>query len=164
MHADGEARHRRRLANDRAAAQQSSFAREQMNKVRALILATMATLVAACSSTPTPTPPVVQAPKGTDLSGDWLLTTTSQMGAQDSVMLVKQTGKALAGTMTSQRGSVDYTGSVEGSAVAFSFMLNASGTDLKIDYLGTVQGDTMQGKTLFGSFGEGTFTAKRKGP
>lgn len=126
-----------------------------MNNVRILVLASIAILAAACSSVP-PTP---EAP---DLSGHWTLTTQSQMGAQDSDMTVNQTGNALAGTLSSRMGTVDYTGSVDGSAVAFSFTINAQGTDLNIDYSGVVEGDTMQGKAVFGPFGEGTFTARRK--
>lgn len=129
-----------------------------MNKVRVAVLAAIAMLLAACSSPP----PVKVKPQGPDLSGHWLLTTESQMGAQDSEMTVSQTGSALAGTLSSRMGTVDYTGSVEGSAVAFSFTINAQGNDLNIDYTGVVEGDTMKGKAVFGSFGEGTFTAKRK--
>ncbi|HWK52640.1 MAG TPA: hypothetical protein VNR40_22260, partial [Steroidobacter sp.] len=59
-------------------------------------------------------------------------------------------------------GSVDYTGTVKGAAVAFDFIINVQGTDLKLDYSGTVDGDTMKGKAVFGQFGEGTFTARRQ--
>jgi len=129
-----------------------------MKKVRVLVLAALAVLVAGCMSTPA----APAKPKGPDLNGEWVVTTTSQMGAQDSNMTVKQTGSAIAGTLSSQMGSVEYTGAVTGTAVAFGFTINAQGTDLKIDYSGTVEGDTMKGKAVFGSFGEGTFTAKKK--
>lgn len=128
-----------------------------MNKARVLGLAVLVIFIAACSSTP-------PKPKGPDLSGNWVVTTESRMGAQDSDMTVKQTDKAIAGTLTSRMGSVDYTGTVEGSAVAFGFSVNIQGNDLKIDYSGMVEGDTMKGKAVFGSFGEGSFTAKRKAP
>jgi hypothetical protein len=127
-----------------------------MNKATIWVVAALAMGLAACT-TMTPA-----KPKGGDLSGNWVLTTTSQMGTQDSDMTVKQTGSALAGTLTSQMGSVDYTGNVEGDAIAFTFTIPAGGSDLKCDYSGTIAGDTMQGKAVFGSFGEGTFTAKRK--
>jgi hypothetical protein len=117
-----------------------------------------AMLMAACASTPSQP----KQPKGADLSGEWVLTTESQMGAQDALMTVRQTGKALAGTISGRGGNVDYTGSVSGGAVAFDFTINVNGTDLKLDYSGTVEGDTMKGKAVFGQFGEGTFTAKRK--
>jgi predicted lipoprotein len=91
-----------------------------------------------------------------------VLTTESQMGAQDAQMTVRQTGSALAGTITGQAGSVDYQGTVNGAAVAFDFVITVQGTELKLDYTGTVEGDTMKGKAVFGQFGEGTFTAKRQ--
>lgn len=127
-----------------------------MNTLRILALAAVAALIAACSSTP-------PKPKGPDLSGDWVLTTESQMGAQDADMTVQQTGEALAGKVSSQMGTVDYTGTLQGNDVAFSFSINVQGMDLRLDYSGTVEPDgTMKGKAVFGSFGEGTFTAKRK--
>nr|WP_298716775.1 hypothetical protein [uncultured Steroidobacter sp.] len=129
-----------------------------MNKTRAWIIAASATVLGACVSAPSQPP----APKVADLSGHWILTTESQMGAQDAQMTVRQTGTALAGTITGQAGTVDYTGTVQGTAVAFDFTLNVQGTDLKLDYSGTVDGDTMQGKAVFGQFGEGTFTARRQ--
>ncbi|GFE78072.1 hypothetical protein GCM10011487_00720 [Steroidobacter agaridevorans] len=129
-----------------------------MNKTRAWIIAAAAIVLGACSTTPTQPP----APKGADLTGNWVLTTESQMGAQDAQMTVRQTGSALAGTITGQAGSVDYQGTVNGAAVAFDFTISVQGTDLKLDYTGTVEGDTMKGKAVFGQFGEGTFTAKRQ--
>jgi hypothetical protein len=133
-----------------------------MNRLRSVLrLATItivATLAAACASTSTQT----KQPQGPDLSGEWVLTTESQMGAQDARMTVRQTGTALAGTITSKAGSVDYTGAVNGGAVAFDFTITVQGSELKLDYTGTVEGDTMKGKAVFGQFGEGTFTAKRK--
>lgn len=128
-----------------------------MNKVRTLGLAALAIFGAACSSMPS-------QPEGPDLTGSWIVTTQSQMGAQDADMIVKQTGGALVGTMISQIGSVDYIGSVEGSAVAFGFDIDIRGNSLRIDYSGVVEGDSMKGKTIFGPFGEGSFTARRKAP
>jgi hypothetical protein len=125
-------------------------------RLAAVIIA--ATLAAACASTPSQP----KQTKGSDLSGEWVLTTESQMGAQDVLMTVRQNGAALAGTISGRPGNVNYTGSVKGDAVAFGFTINVHGTDLNVDYNGTVEGDTMQGKALFGQFGEGKFTAKRK--
>lgn len=133
-----------------------------MNKLDGILrvgfVAVVALLVAACAATATQS----KGPQGPDLSGNWVLTTESQMGAQDAEMTVRQTGNALAGTITDQAGTVDYTGALNGSAVAFDFTLKVQGTDLKLDYTGTVEGDTMKGKAVFGQFGEGTFTARRK--
>ena len=132
-----------------------------MKKIPARILLCVALLVGACASPPSSQSPV-RAAGMPDLSGHWVLTTESQMGAQGAQMTVRQTGNSLAGTITSETGSIDYTGSVRGSAVAFDFIIEVQGTDLKLDYSGTVDGDTMKGKAVFGQFGEGTFTATRK--
>ena len=129
-----------------------------MNKIRAWIIAAAAIVLGACSTAPSQPP----ASTGADLTGNWVLTTESQMGAQDAQMTVRQTGSALAGTITGQAGSVDYQGTVNGAAVAFDFTISVQGTELKLDYTGTVEGDTMKGKAVFGQFGEGTFTAKRQ--
>ncbi|HEX2494710.1 MAG TPA: hypothetical protein VHK24_13135 [Steroidobacter sp.] len=129
-----------------------------MTHVRTLVLAAVALLAGACAAAPA-TPAKSQPP---NLSGRWMLTTESSVGAEDSEMLVKQTGNSIMGALSTESGSVDYTGTVDGENVAFGFMVNAPGSDLRIDYSGVVQGDTMKGKVVFGAFGEGAFIAKRK--
>lgn len=120
-------------------------------------------MLAACASAPTDkaaaAPPAAQVP---NLSGAWVLTTTSQMGAQDSEMTVRQDGEAISGTLASSMGTVDYKGTVQGTDVKFNFTIDAQGTSLTLDYSGAVQGDTMSGVAQFGDFGSGTWTAKRK--
>lgn len=133
-----------------------------MKKTRAWILVCVALLVAACASAPSSTPPSQPPAAGPDLSGTWVLTTESQVGTEEAQMTVRQTGTALAGTISGRAGAVDYTGSLEGSAVAFDFVIDVRGMELKLDYSGMVEGDTMKGRAVFGQFGEGTFTAKRK--
>jgi hypothetical protein len=127
-----------------------------MNKVKSLMLLGMAMVLAACASTP-------PAPKGPNLTGNWVLTTESPMGSQDTDMVVKQTGDQLAGTISSQMGTVEYKGTLTGGKdVAFGFSFEAQGMSMQIDYKGIVDGDTMKGTAKFGDFGEGAFTAKRK--
>ena len=127
-----------------------------MTKIKSLMLVGMAVVLAACSATP-------PKPKGPDLSGNWVLTTESPMGAQDTDMTVKQEGEAISGTISSQMGVVEYKGTVTGGKdVAFGFAFDAQGMSLQIDYKGVVEGDTMKGTAKFGDFGEGNFTAKRK--
>jgi len=126
-----------------------------MNKIKALMLVGMAVLLAACASTP-------PAPKGPNITGQWVVTTESPMGSQDSDMTVKQDGTALSGTLSTQMGSVDLKGTLVGKDVAFGFAIDAQGMQLQIDYKGVVEGDTMKGTAKFGDFGDGAFTAKRK--
>lgn len=132
-----------------------------MNKTRALMIAAVAAVLSACAGTPGQ--PSASSPgKAGNLTGNWVLTTESRMGAQDAQMIVRQSGSTLAGTITDRNGSVDYTGKVNGAAVAFDYTITVQGTDLKFDYSGTVEGDTIKGKAVFGQFGEGTFTARRQ--
>lgn len=133
-----------------------------MKRIRACALVGLALLLGACVSTQSSPPPLPTQGEALDLSGQWVLTTDSGMGSEDAEMTVIQTGNALAGTITSRAGTVAYTGTVHGSAVAFDFVLDIRGTDLKLDYTGTVEGDSIKGKTQFGQFGAGTFTATRK--
>jgi hypothetical protein len=127
-----------------------------MNKLKSLMLVGLAVVLAGCASTP-------RAPWGPELTGNWVLTTESPMGAQDTDMTVVQTGDQLAGKITSQMGTVDYKGTLtNGKDVAFGFSFDAQGMQLQIDYKGVVEGDTMKGTAKFGDFGSGGFTAKRK--
>jgi len=130
-----------------------------MKQLRTLMLVSLAALAAACSSTP-PAPPV---PKEPDLSGQWVLTIQSRMGTQDSQMTLQQSGRQIAGTITGEAGDVPYSGTVDGTAVNFSFILRVQGMDLRIEQIGTLQGETaMAGRSVFGTFGEGTFTARKQ--
>lgn len=127
-----------------------------MRKIKALMLVGMAVVLAACASAP-------PQPKGPNLSGNWVLTTESPMGSQDSDMVVKQEGEQLSGTIATQMGTFDYKGTLTGGKdVAFGFPVEAQGMSLQIDYKGVIEGDTMKGTAKFGEFGEGNFTAKRK--
>lgn len=111
-------------------------------------------LVVACSHTPNS--------EHRDLTGHWQLTTTSKVGSQDVELVVHQSGHTLTGTVLSPMGEVPYSGRVDGSDVSFEFTLRAAGRDLKINYVGQVEGDTMHGSTSFDAFGQGTFVAHRK--
>lgn len=130
-----------------------------MNKVRALLIASAAVLLAACSSTPKQ----ADGAKVPNLAGDWVVTIESQMGAQDSKMNLTQSGSDLKGQMDSPMGLVDVAGKVADKDVTLGFNINAQGMDLKIDFIGVLEGaDTIKGRAVFGSFGEGTFSAKKQ--
>lgn len=130
-----------------------------MNKVRALLIASVAMLIAACASTPKEPP----KPAVPNLAGNWIVTIESQMGAQDSKMNLAQTGSDLKGQLESPMGTVDVAGKVADKDVTLGFNINAQGMDLKIDFIGVLEpADTIKGRAVFGSFGEGTFTAKKQ--
>ena len=138
-----------------------------MNSLRTLALVGVIAVVAGCASSPSkpaasPAAPPPAAPVAMNIAGNWKLNVESQFGPFEQTMNVIQTGKDLKGTMTSPQGSVDYTGTIEGENVKLGFNVNAQGTELRIDYVGTTDGKTMNGKAVFGSFGEGTFKGAKQ--
>jgi type IV pilus biogenesis protein CpaD/CtpE len=137
-----------------------------MKTLRVLLVASVAALAAACSSTPSKPAKaaVAAAPVAPTLAGNWTVTIDSQMGAQDSKLTLKQTGQALEGVLEAPApvGTAQIKGNVAGNDVKMSFAVNAQGMEINIDLIGTQEnGATMKGKAVFGTFGEGTFTAKR---
>lgn len=56
------------------------------------------------------------------------------------------------------------SGTIKGNQVTLSVTGSAEGQEFKMDYVGTVEGDAMAGKVVFGGFGEGTFKGTRARP
>ncbi|HEY7638662.1 MAG TPA: hypothetical protein VH814_02970 [Steroidobacteraceae bacterium] len=137
-----------------------------MSILRVVFVAVVASIAVACSTTPTqqgaPPPPPPAAAKGMDVTGTWELNVESPMGSRASDAIFQQSGEALSGKMVSPRGETPLTGTLKGDAIAFGINVNVQGQQLQIDYTGTVTGDTMSGTVVFGSFGDGKFTGKRK--
>jgi len=135
-----------------------------MSILRVVFVAAVASIAAACSTTPSPktAPPPPAAAKITDVSGTWELNVESPMGSRASDAIFTQTGETLGGKMVSPRGEVPLTGTVSGDTVKFGINVNVQGQNLQIDYSGTVTGDTMSGTVVFGSFGDGKWTGKKK--
>ena len=138
----------------------------RIHGLRLLCVAGVASIAAGCMTTKTPQsappPPPPPAAKVTDVSGTWELNVESPMGSRASDAIFTQTGETLGGKMVSPRGEVPLTGTVKGDAVNFSITVNAQGQTLQIDYTGTVTGDAMSGTVVFGSFGDGKWTGKKK--
>jgi hypothetical protein len=126
-----------------------------------LVLAVCALTLAACN-TPAPSPVPPPPPAVANVAGVWTLTTTSQIGTQDIKMTAQQTGNEFKGTLESPQGTLPYTGTLNGNDVKFWFTYNGQGMELRIDFIGTIAGDAMQGRAVFGTYGEGTFTAKKQ--
>ena len=137
----------------------------RVSGLRLLCIAVVASIAAACSTMSTQQsapPPPPAAAKVTDVTGTWELNVESPMGSRASDAIFSQTGETLGGKMVSPRGEVPLTGAMKGDAINFSITVNAQGQTLQIDYTGTVTGDTMSGTVVFGSFGDGKWTGKKK--
>lgn len=97
-----------------------------------------------------------------DVTGKWQLTVESAAGTGTPTATFKQDGEKLSGHYSSQTlGEADFTGSVKGMAITFSFNADAGGVALAVTYTGTIDGNTMKGKVSLGEAGDGTWTAKR---
>jgi hypothetical protein len=140
-----------------------------MQTIKFAVLTAFAITLTACASAPSRAPqstptaaPAAKSAAATNITGVWTLSVETPMGARDMKLNAMQTGEALSGTIANPRGDSAITGTVKGNAVAFSMKVNAQGQDLQIDFAGTAEGDAMKGTAQFGTFGNGTFTAKKQ--
>ena len=100
--------------------------------------------------------------QGTNVSGDWVFTVTTDQGSGTPTMTFKQDGEKLTGKYNGQFGSADLTGTVKGNAIQFTFTIDVQGQQAPATYKGTVEKDAMTGTMDIGGMVSGTFTAARK--
>lgn len=97
----------------------------------------------------------------TNVAGTWNITVESPNGTGTPTVVLKQDGETLTGTYKGRYGESPVKGTIKGNEIKFSTTISPQGQDLEITYSGTVDGSTMKGKASFGSFGEGSFSAKK---
>lgn len=99
-----------------------------------------------------------------DVTGKWLFNVQTDAGVGTPTVTLKQEGEKLTGHYSSQTlGEVDFTGTVRGQEIRFTFSASAQGTTLEVTYAGTVEtADSMKGTVDLGGVAQGTFTAKRQ--
>jgi len=98
----------------------------------------------------------------TNVTGEWLFNVTTDQGGGTPTITFKQDGEKLTGKYVGQLGNADLTGTVKGSAIHFTFTIDAQGTPAPVTYDGTVEKNTMKGKLDIGGMVSGTFTATKK--
>lgn len=99
----------------------------------------------------------------TDVTGDWAFNVETGMGSGSPAISFKQDGEKLTGTYTGQLGSANFTGTVKGTAIEFSFTLDAQGQTVDVNYTGTVDGKSMKGAvSMAGGQLSGTFSGTKK--
>ncbi len=93
------------------------------------------------------------------ITGTWNMTVETSAGSGTPVFVLKQENDTLiTGTYKGQFGEA----SVNGTIKVYKINLKFSASDIDIEYTGTVDGNIMKGKVVFGTMGEGTFTGTRK--
>jgi hypothetical protein len=101
----------------------------------------------------------------TDVAGAWKMTYTTKDGVKmESTLTLKNEAGALSGSIDSPRGSVALNEvTVKGEEIAFAVIRVGFGDTIRIDYKGTVKGDTMTLKMTAGAREPLDVTAKRGG-
>lgn len=94
-----------------------------------------------------------------DISGRWQLNVTTSQGNGKPVFDLKQEkDNSISGHYKGQFGEAPVTGKVNGDSFEFEYTIR----DITVKYVGTFSKNTMEGKSIYGTIGEGSFTGKRK--
>jgi hypothetical protein len=92
--------------------------------------------------------------------GSWDVTVESPRGKSTALLVIKQEGDKLSGSMKRQSGEVPLNSiGVKGNEITFSMTINAQGQDIVITYKGKVEKDAMSGEADFGGFATGPWSA-----
>ncbi len=100
-----------------------------------------------------------------DISGRWVINSSSPTGEVSSVATIKQDGNTLTGTIEIQGiGSAALSGSRNGDTVRYTFPLNVQGFEMSVGVNGILKDSvTMTGTVdLPEDMGSYPFTAKRE--
>jgi hypothetical protein len=96
------------------------------------------------------------------VAGAWELTSEGRNGPMTQTLTIEQDGATIKGTLKGQRGDAPVEGAVAGNKITFSVKRQTqNGNTMVLEYTGTVDGDSIQGKVHSERFGERDFTAKR---
>lgn len=102
------------------------------------------------------------APAAVDVTGTWAVEVETGQGTGTPSFTFKQEGDKLSGQYRGMFGEAPVTGTINGSAIAFSVDVTADGNTVRVTYSGTVDKDTMKGTVKLGDLAEGTFKGTRK--
>jgi hypothetical protein len=93
------------------------------------------------------------------VTGTWNMTVETSMGSGTPVFILKQENDTLiTGTYKGQFGEAPVKGTIKANKIDLKF----EATDMSMEYTGTIEGNNVKGKVVFGTVGEGTFTGIRK--
>jgi hypothetical protein len=98
-----------------------------------------------------------------NIAGKWVFQVETGQGSGSPTVSFTQDGERLTGHYSGQLGEADFTGTVKGAAVHFSFSTNAQGMDVDVVYDGEVDGTSMKGTVaIAGGQVAGTFIGKKQ--
>lgn len=84
--------------------------------------------------------------------------------SEEVVMKLAQDGDHVTGKAAGQNGEVDVSGTCKGGDVELSETVTSPFGDgeMQIDFVGKVTGKSMSGIVIYGTMGQGKFTAKKQ--
>lgn len=107
-----------------------------------------------------PTPGGDQPPA--DASGTWNLTVETPQGAVQVAAALQQAGTTISGTVSSLFGEAGISsGSIRGRTVQFAAYINIGGQPTKVEFDGTIQGDSINGTVSVSGQGAFPFSGTR---
>ncbi len=102
-------------------------------------------------------------PQALDVSGEWIMTVTTDGGPITATLVFKQDGEKVTGAVRSDQGELPLEGAVKDKTVTFSFLYTApDGNALTVTMTGTVEGEAISGTWDAGGVVAGSWTAARK--
>lgn len=104
------------------------------------------------------------AAQGVNVTGKWAFDVQTGGGTGQPTLTFKQDGEKITGHYSSQTlGEADFTGTIKGNAIQFSFSADVQGNAVDVTYSGTVDGNTMKGTVnMAGGQLTGSFSGKKQ--
>jgi imidazolonepropionase-like amidohydrolase len=97
------------------------------------------------------------------VAGTWNMTMNSPQGVMEIVMRFTQSGRTVAGTLTSSFGEQQVDdGQVDGRVLTWKSTIQFGGQSMTLSYRAEVDGNRMSGTAELGTFGSSPFTAERR--
>jgi hypothetical protein len=93
-------------------------------------------------------------------SGNWKLTMNTPIGERAATVSLAANGSVLTGTQSAEGQSGPIVGSVNGNAVSWKVSIT-NPLPMTIEFVGTVDGDSISGNMNTGAFGSWPFTGTR---
>ena len=96
------------------------------------------------------------------IDGTWNLTLRTPMGDREVTVTLSTDGNDLSGSFESPQGTQTFEGgTASGDEGTWSTMFNGAMGEMQLDFVGAVEGDTIDGTVQFGQFGSGSFSGTR---
>ena len=96
------------------------------------------------------------------VDGTWNLKLQTPMGERPVTVRLAAAGGSLTGAMVGATGEqAIFDASTDGTAVTWSVMFTGAMGEMKLDFAGAVNADSLAGTVQFGAFGSGTFAGSK---